>query len=271
MMASRSRYLSVFAFVYSLGTAGCLPLPIPHMQQVTPPVSGRVHNSVGQPSSALQLALTAHDKDTMCTRPSVRTVTDSMGAFAVPFIEQRKTIYWLTLVENPGRVKVYWLCANPEVGSDVPFYQTRTQITGHLDGDTLECLDWSWKETRRVVCNTSGEARFLVGGTWVEGADTGVYRVILADEDRYGSVFRGYIQWVSGLGTARRDTVHAMVELPGGAELARQWGGPLLAPENGKWYLTVLSRRRNQWNNQRSLRFELGPPGEIREVPVSRK
>jgi hypothetical protein len=87
-MARGSRYVCVFAVVYSLGTSGCLPLPIPHMQQVTPRVSGRVRNSVGKPSSALQLALTAHDKDTMCTRPSVRTVTDSMGAFRVPFIEE---------------------------------------------------------------------------------------------------------------------------------------------------------------------------------------
>ena len=167
MMGRGSRYLGLFAFVSTLGTVGCLPLPIPHMQLVTPRVSGRVHNSVGKPSSALQLALTAHDKDTTCTRPSVRTVTDSMGAFRVPFIEERKTIYWLTLWENPQRRKLYWLCANWDAGGDVAVYQTRTQISGHLDGDTLECLDWSWNEKRRVVCNTSGEARFLVGGTWM--------------------------------------------------------------------------------------------------------
>jgi hypothetical protein len=266
-MTRGSQYLGgVLALVCSFGTVGCLPLPIPHMQLVTPRVSGRVYTSVGQPSSALHLALTAHEKDTTCTRPSVRTTTDSLGAFAVPFIEERKTIYWLTLIENPGGAKAYWLCANAEAGSDVPSYQTRTQISGNLDGDTLECLDWSWNGKRVVVCNTGREARFLVGGMWVQRADTGAYRVILADQDRYGSVFRGYIQWIEGLGTAGRDTVFATVELPGNAELARQPGGPILGSENGTWYLTVLSTRRTTGNNPRPLKFELGPPGEIHAV-----
>jgi hypothetical protein len=267
---ARNRF-TVAVFASSLGIAGCVPLPIPHVQQVTPRVAGRVHNSAGKPSSAVQLALTAHDKDTTCLRPSVRAVTDSTGAFQVPFVEERKSIYWFTLMENPARVTQYWLCTHAADDSGAPVYQARTEIMGHLDGDTLECLDWSWNERRRIVCNTAEQAHFLVGGTWVQGADTGFYRIILADEDKYGSIFRGYVQWVARPGAGRTDSLHAMVELPVGPELAWEEGGPTLVRDNGTWYLTALSRRRSKWNNNRWLRFELGPPGEVREVPVSRK
>jgi hypothetical protein len=270
MKATGPRHLLLAMLGAALGTSGCLPLPISHMEQVTPRVLGQVRTSNGTAGSAVQLALTAEDKDTTCMRPAVRTATDAAGAFQVSSIEERKSIFWLTLMENPGRVAAYWLCAHAADGGATA-YQARTHIAGHLDGDTLDCVVWSWDERRRIACNTATQTRFLAGGTWGEGADTGTFRIILADEDSYGSVFRGYVQWIARPGGVQPDSLRAMAELPVGAQLAWVADAPTLLRDNsnGRWYLTGLSTRRTRSSKNRLLKFELGPPGEVREVAIS--
>jgi hypothetical protein len=34
----------------------------------------------------------------------------------------------------------------------------------------------------------------------------------------------------------------------------------------GRWFLTVVSAKQTTWGNDRDLRFELGPPGDVRQV-----
>jgi hypothetical protein len=248
----------------------CIPLPIPHTKQVTPQVTGRLHQSNGRPSSGVSIALTASAKDTARSRPAIRTTTDAADAFQVPFTEERKGILWLTLMENPGGITTYWLGASATDPVREPAHRRRTYIVGHKDGDTLQCLDWVWKQEARVTCNTEDAARMLVGGTWVEGVDSGTYRVILAEDDRYASAFRGFVQWIVPASTGRPDTIRAITELPVGPQIAGERSGPTLAQEDGRWYLTVLSTRPTKWGNKRWLRFELGPPGQVRQVQAAR-
>jgi hypothetical protein len=268
--ARRRAFAVSTLIVTTIESAGCLPLPIPHVEQVTPQVIGRLSQSNGAASIDVPIALTATDKDTVCAQAAVRTATDSVGAFRVPFTEQRKRIYWLTLAENPGGITAYWVCAGTRDSTGEPVYHSRTFIIGHKDGDTLDCLDWMWREERRVTCNNDDAGRILTGGGWVDGVDSGTYRVILAEADRYGNRARGLVQWIIRSRGGGPDIVRAMTELPAADDFLHEWGGPTLAQEDDHWYLTVLSARPTKWGNKRRVRFQLGPPGQVREVPASR-
>src|SRR6266545_2204569 len=91
-----------------LSTA-CIPLPIPHTETVIPAVSADFRAPSGRPARGLAIALTGHEKDTACGRAQVHRVTDAEGRIAAPATQERKSIFWLTLMENFG-LRTYWLC-----------------------------------------------------------------------------------------------------------------------------------------------------------------
>jgi hypothetical protein len=254
----------------ALGATACLPLPIPHTEQITPHVVGELRRSDGSPLVDTPVALTVWDHDTSCANAVIRRSTDSAGHFALPATKVRKHIFWLTLMENPARSTFYWLCAGTTDSAGEAALRHRTGIWGHLDGDSLACLEWVWLERLRVTCNTEREQRFVTRGDWTDGGTGGTYRVIIAEEEK-GLRAHWYAQWLESSRSAAFVTVRAMAEVP--ADLAdKTWylttaSWVPIASTNGRWYLTVPSIKRTLWGNTRWLRFELGPPGHMRQVP----
>src|SRR6266566_3966294 len=95
-----------------LGVTACIPLPIPHNEQVTPPVSGTLRSSAGSSIAGAAIALTGSRRDTLCAPAAIRRVADEHGRYHTPATEARKTIFWVTMMEHFGpRFTVSCVCA----------------------------------------------------------------------------------------------------------------------------------------------------------------
>src|SRR2546426_5438127 len=74
-----------------------------------------------------------------------------------------------------------------------------------------------------------------------------------------------FVQWVAQAGTAPRDTVVAMVELPLGKALYR--ANVAVEEGPGQWCANVVATRKVLMGfKDASFRFALGRPGETRPV-----
>jgi hypothetical protein len=78
--------------------------------------------------------------------------------------------------------------------------------------------------------------------------------------------FRGFVQSLEPSRGGEEVTVRAITELPVGAELRGPWEGAHFGYQNGHWYLMAPSIKRAKGNKTRWLKFELGPPGQVRQV-----
>ena len=237
--------------------AGCLPIPIPHTERIIPAVSADLRAPSGRPAAGVAIALTSRDDDRACTSAEVRGITDEQGHIEAPVTEQRKSVFWLTLMENFG-LRWYWLCTGRMDAVGTPVYTARTVIHGQLPGDDLMCYAWHIEAEEHVTCRDRREERGrLEGGRWRAGNDSGTYRVIFEDRWSGGPRTTAYLQWLVG------DSVAAVVELPGEPRLFERKRLGLLFINN-RWYLTVAVRRKGFWPKYVWRRFELGPPGEFR-------
>lgn len=259
----------------SSGITGCLPLPIPHMEQVTPAVTGTLRNSDGSPIVGARVAVTHTRKDVACTGRGARGVTDARGQFALPEAKVRSGIVWISLMENFGQTW-YWLCAGRDSAASSPgdslTRPLRTSITGSFRGDTLDCVAWRWHDVDDVACNGSvNQRRLIEGGSWSDGGARGSYRIILGDIDgeSYGS--RPIVQWIEqrpspspGGPTA---VVRAQAELPTPHPVS-PYGMALRGPD-GTWRLTMRSTVPTKWNHDTWFTFELGAPGQFRDVTAT--
>jgi hypothetical protein len=248
-----------------MGTLGC-PIPVRHEELVTTKVTGIVREVDGTPAAGIPVAVTPSWGDVACTDPSARGVTDSAGRFHLPAVHEQKRIFWFTPIENFGSVSYRFcaggLAASPRQGAAM----TSTRMDGWARGDTLDCIRWTLHERTRVSCNRPmiqyGTFTF---GAWRDARDSGYYRLLRADEDTRRDVSRAVVQWIA---VARSDAsggtrVRSEVELPTGEPIV----GATYAIRNGRVVARVESIRRTKWDNRRWLAFELGGPGEAREVP----
>jgi hypothetical protein len=251
-----------------LGGYACIPLPIPHNEQVTPSVAGTLRSDAGSPIAGAAIALTGSSRDTLCAHPAIRRVVDERGRFETPATEERKTIFWFTLMENFGLTD-YWLCTGTVDSAGTALYLARTIIHGHAHGhaagDSLVCLGWVWEERRRVTCNGTFPQRMFEGGHWARGAAHGWYRLIVADDEVWGYLSRAFVQWLEAKGPEAADSLVAMVELPD--EVTSELRGVPFREQDSHWYLSIPSTKRTFWGHTRWLTFELGPPGEAHRVP----
>jgi hypothetical protein len=251
-----------------VGMSACLPLPIPHNQLVSIPVQGVVRRQDGTPASRVRIGVTADERDEGCTRHGARGVTDSAGRFRLPAVRERQRVLWLTMFENFG-MATYWFCADGSStgsSSKASRISSRTHVTGWVRGDTLSCITWELDGVPRVTCNGSINQRPIVtDGRWSHGRDSGTYRLLLTDAQRYGYSWRAVVQWVTSAASDAIATgdVRGQIELPTGEPVL---GGALLM-RDGRWFARVESVRRTKWNKRRWLTFELGAPGEARPVP----
>lgn len=261
----RSR-LSAVAGALALATTGCIPIPISHMVQVTPTVSGTLHTSEGSPVRNARVAVTGSSRDKGCTRSGGVGLTDAMGRFYLPAVDERRHIFWLTLMESFGRT-VYWLCAdpNPSTSSASPpdSHPPRLQILGYASGDSLACLTFELQGAAQVACNGLSEMQIVTEGTWTDGALSGTYRVLLPPLAGWGA--RAVVQWITPApGPHTRGTLHAQAELPTGNGV-RPEETRIRLYSNG-WHVVLLSVEKTRWNNDIWLTFELGGPGAFRQV-----
>jgi hypothetical protein len=255
------------ACVFAPGVVACVPLPIPHNEQVTPFAAGDVRRSDGAPVVGAPVALTRSPRDTLCMKAAIRRSTDSVGHFAFPATEKHKHILWFTMMESFGSTS-YWLRAGTIDSAGDTVYRTRTYIPGHVWGDSLACITWVWRDGERITCdNVGGARRIVTGGEWTDGNTSGPYRVILAEEGAWGTWnFRGFVQWLEQSSRRNEVKVRAMTELPVGPELQAPFEGAQFAYNGGHWYVMCPSTKRTKWNRTRWLKFELGPPGQVRQV-----
>jgi len=264
---------------FLLCITACIPLPIPHNELVTPAVRGRFRSSSGRPAAGIAVALTSSDTDTSCNRAVVRRVTDARGQLQAPRVAQRKTIYWLVMMDRGSGIG-YWLCAGSVDSLGTPRYSSRTAILGTPRGDDLDCFTWQSPERDHITCNRERYAP-LEGGRWSRGTVHGTYRVVFVasslgwdgrkgDEDGECHVdspyiidpIHPYVQWLAG------DSIVAVTELP---RCAKPWERKHLglSERGSRWYLTFAVNHSTSWNKlgKRWVTYELGTPGEVREVP----
>ena len=252
----------------ALGVLACIPLPIPHTEQVTPNVVGDLRSSSGVPIPGVAVAFTGSPRDALCAKAMTHPVVDERGRFQATATKARKTILWLTLMENFGQNRsYYWLCAGTLDSGGAAAYQTRTYINGHAAGDSLACVAWVWKERHRVTCNGTSRQRMFEGGHWAQGAVEGRYRVIVAEDEVWDYPSRAFVQWLAVSDRDAIDSLVATLELPERVDVY-ELHRLRFAERAGHWYLRVPSTKWTFWKgaHTRWLTFALGPPGDARQV-----
>lgn len=256
-------------------TTACIPIPARHQEQVTPAVVGVLRLDDGTAAGHYFISATDEDKDSTCSRPGGRGTSDSLGRFQLPQTSEERKIFWFTLMENPFGTRGYFVCARPP-SSGTPqgapaVVPVRTLVFGHFRGDTLDCLQWRWRDTTRLSCNAKPygtgpllrEDHILRGGSWTSGDATGSYRVLLVEVGRWVTEVRAVVQWI-GRTPGGVNTVRAQLELP--TRDSVEIFGASLDQVGDAWRVRVRSTRRTRWGNDIWLTYELGAPGEIREI-----
>ena len=263
--SSRRPFAAVLACAGALMLSAC-PIPARHMAQVTPTLIGIIQRDDGSPVADALVAATAKEADLSCREAQARITTDASGRFQLPEIRVQKRIFWFTMFERFG-MTWYWLCASATGSSDSTSIR-RTIIRGHVSGDSVACLEWQRDTDRRLTCTSSRAPRILTGGQWTHGPMRGWYRVIVADDEPWGHEARVFVQWLDSSSAGDRAvTVRAQAELATGPPV-KSAPVPTLTRLENRWYVTVVSAQQTKWGNDRDLRFELGPPGEVRQVSL---
>ena len=252
----------------------CIPIPVKHSEQLTPTVVGTLSVDDGAPAGHYFVAATDQMKDLTCSRPGGRGVTDSLGRFRLPETSETKQIFWFTLMENFG-MREYWVCVRPAAlgasGGARVDEAARTSVWGHFRGDSLDCLRWRWRDTTRLSCNAMPaatqvphvESQIIRGGSWTHGDMSGSYRVLLVQIGRWESEAGAVVQWVAGT-PETANTVRAQMDLP--TRDSVELRSASLERVGDAWRVRVKSSRKTKWGNEIWLTFELGPPGQIREI-----
>lgn len=241
------------------------PIPARHMAQVTPTVAGTIHRDDGSPVAHALVAATSDEDDLSCREARARTTTDTNGRFHLPEVRVERKIFWFTMFESLG-MAFYWLCASASSPSDSTSLR-RALIRGHELGDIVACLEWRRDGDRRLTCDSSRAPHVLNGGHWTDGRARGWYRVIVADDEPWGHEARVFMQWLDSSSTGDRPVnVRAQVELPTGPPV-KTTPAPTISRLDDRWYVTAVSAKPTKWGNERDLRFELGPPGQVKQVP----
>lgn len=237
-----ARLPRVMAWALVLAAAGCLP--IRYNARVSPPLSGVYRDTAGTPVPGVRFAVGAGEDDSDCASARVRTTTDSAGAFRLPVTRER---YWIPLNADLATYP-FVLCA----GRADSLHAVYGSVARRFREVTLDCFEWVWEGKIRTECGPPS----LAGGRWSDGAAEGWFRVIDHDE-------RVYVQWLSGAGPGHPVRVHATAELP----CER---GSCILPYRGLSLRELASHvTLIEYGSNRTVRrtFELGSPGQLRELP----
>ncbi len=238
--------------------AACIPLPIAHMEEVTPSVYGVIRWSDGAPVGGAQVATTGGRRDRRCRGPGGRATTHRDGSFLIPGASVHRRVLWITLIENFG-LTPYWLClrvSDTLSANSVGTATMRVYLRRHYGGDALSLVSWIWKDTIWMT----PAAQVAEGGAWRIAGDTGYYRLLAAGIDDFGREGRAWVQWVQhapGNTLSIRSTAELVTDIPvdmsAGAQI--DWAG-------SDWIaiVHVNGRRPGRFNRT----FQLGEPGVVR-------
>jgi hypothetical protein len=169
----------------------------------------------------------------------------------------------------------YMLCAGTSDSTLRPAYHGYSSLDEHAPGDTISCLQWEWQDQVRINCSKSSENPVVTGGHWTSATGEGLYRLIPTEEgpikgpDGTFKRPRLVVQWIESSTTDQRATVRAAAEVPSGDRYRglQELRAPHLWWQPGSWCLSVQSTRyRSFGNGDEMLWFELGAPGEVRQV-----
>ena len=251
--------------VVGLCVAGCVPLPIPHMEQASPSVVGALRDEDGAPMTGVRVAAAEGPERSQCAW-SHGEQTDASGRFRLPGVRVRRNIVWLTLFERVG-MRQYWLCARADSVASDAARSLFAQIDGTFRGDTVACLAWRWRDSPYLTCDAEERQRTRTGGAWADSNARGVYRLIIdsLDPKKYWHT-RAFVQWVELTRDGKPGTVRTTIELPTEGDVD-QYEPPSFSRPTGRWTVVVKSDTPTKWGNDRYLVFELGAPGVVTRMP----
>lgn len=263
--------------------AGC-PVPISHTETLSPPVVGVVRHSDGTPVVGALVAVAYGYSRTPCGQTTSQVTTDSAGVFRLEAKQKDYKVVWV--IPNLDRFPPgYLLCVG--VGDTLlPAYGGRGSLDAESEPDSVDCVEWQWRERTRVACAGKAMRGVVEGGRWQDdvtpnGASVtpsaasvtpsvarGWYRLILTTEDS-GRTSRplAVVQWLERAEPGAPVTVRATAELPFRGKMEWGVGDPALGEVYGRWCASMTTVRKtffgfkNEW-----LRFSLGPPGQTHPV-----
>src|SRR5512143_3341556 len=105
----------------------------------------------------------------------------------------------------------------------------------------------------------------VTGGSWMTGRTSGIYRAIGYSSGSEEVRHRVQLEWIEERGVNESDTVRTTINLN---ELASIYGlsDPKLTKRGGRWILTVRASSQPLSQYDRTITFELGPPGKTRRL-----
>lgn len=252
---------------------GC-PLPIPRTEALSASLTGIVLGSDGTPVPQADVVVSTEHGDSACARATLRTLTDSMGTFRLPGIQERYGVTWF--VPNFDRVAPsYHLCVGFGAAPRCA-YQGYGSLAAEPPIDSIVCLQWSWHGGERVTCSGRARQGLVFGGRWADGEASGSYRLIVTEEatpDRrrypWGQRPAIYVQWVEQSGADVPARVRTTVEVPLGPKVTSLRDVTLLY-HDGRSLARVNGTKKTFLNDYASawIMFELGPPGQVTGVEV---
>ena len=267
------RRLPALAIALTLCSTGCF-LPVHIVRRTSPPVVGAFLRSDGTPATGMRVVLAHGYGKTACGSAKLRTTVDSAGTFALPGTTVE--IHWIMVippVETFG--SSYVLCAGTSDTTLHQAYRGFSSLSPEAPGDTVSCLQWDVQGNVRTTCAKSLEHTIVTGGHWTTPNGSGFYRLIPTEEgplegpDGNFKRPRIAVQWVEPATLGRPASVRDVVELPSAEKYPGLTGlkDPRLWESARGWCLSVQSNRfRFVGSGRGELWFELGPPGEVREV-----
>lgn len=260
-MSSRLLLGVALAFA-TAGTTGCLLLPIPNTREVSPAVTGRLLREDGTPMADVPIAATSLAESSGCAKVAATGRTDPEGRFTLPTGRRHSSWLLLTMMENLGRAW-YGICAASPDDTTLHVHGT---VQGTAGSDELTCLQWTFDERTNISCNSLALQPVYFDGEWSSGPRRGFYRIILEDDPVHWRWSFGFIQWVAIDPVTGAHEVRATTWLPKApAEFLEH--RPEIVLDGGRWYLTGLATAPTALLRHRSVRFELGGPGELWRLP----
>src|SRR3954466_9625367 len=142
------RLRRIVACTTTLGTTGCLALPIPNTEILAPSLVGHVEQRDGKPVAGLRLVVSTSES---CARPTASGATDSSGHFRLETPPNRR--HWMMVSLMEYGISRYWMCTSS--GDSLrPMFEGKFQIRarGPLL-DSLQCRSYAPDGDRaRVAC-----------------------------------------------------------------------------------------------------------------------
>lgn len=247
-------------------------LPIPYTEGAAPPLSGEYRRSDGTPGVGVHVALSVAGSDSTCARPAARSTIGEGGGFELPRTPvRRRGILLFPPFERFWNT--YWICAGAAEAALLPAYEGQGSLEMDAPPVTLSCLEWEWQGRPRVTCGAPRDGVLAMGGRW-SGGGTGSYCLIRVEDPVRAPGYRipvarprVYVQWVEESAGGPPLRVRETLVLPVDPKVIDIDGLRLQERVGGGWCASMLATRNAFMGTaQDLLAFELGAPGEVREV-----